>query len=184
MGDVTELPTRRTSPTGRDPRTAGKPSTRVSKAQRRHQVVSLLLAGASEVDIAKALGITAARVSQIVMRVLDDWESAERANVERVRTLQLARLERLIQAHWNAAIGVRPDGTPTTPSTKAAAEIRNLEALRARIAGTEAARRVEVSGTLGFTLERDEVERADQAWLESGGGDVIDGVATELAAGE
>lgn len=175
MGDVTNLPNRIA------PRDRGKPSTRVGKAQRRHQVVTMLLAGATEADIARTLGITSQRVSDIVAKVIEAWESSERANVEQVRALQLARIDRLVRAHWNAAIGVRDDGTTTAPSIKATAEIRNLEALRARIAGTEAAKRVEFSGSLGFTLDRDEVNRADQAWLTSGG-DVLEGTATEIAA--
>ncbi len=186
MGDLTKLPLPEKRPGGdrNDHRTRGKPGTRVTKAMRRHQVVSLLLAGASEVDIAKALGITPGRVSTIVMSVLDAWESAERANVDKVRALQVARIDRLIQAHWNAAIGVRADGTATAPSVKATAEIRNLEALRARIVGTEAARKFEVSGSLGFHLEASEVERADEAWLASSSAaeDVIDAVALELPA--
>jgi DNA-binding CsgD family transcriptional regulator len=174
MGEVTNLPDRIA------PRPRGRPQTRVGKAQRRHQVVTMLLAGASEADIARTLKITPAAVSKIVGQVLDAWESQEQASVEKVRTLQLARIDRLIRAHWNAAIGVRDDGTTTAPSVKATAEIRNLEALRARIAGTEAARRVEFSGSLGFSLEREEVERADQAWLNSGG-PVLEGTATEIA---
>ncbi len=180
MGDVTKLPERIASTASSR---QGKPITRVTKAMRRQQIITLLLSGRTEVDIAKALGMTPAAVSKIVLNVLDSYERAERASVEKVRALQLARIDELIKAHWNDAVGVRDDGTRKAASLRATAEIRNLEQLRARIVGTEAAREVHVSGSLGFKLETDEVERADQAWLQSGG-DVVEGTAVELASGD
>lgn len=177
MGDVTELPAR-VAPAQR-----GRPKTRVAKALQRQKVINMLLAGATEQQIADTLDMRPSSVSKIVLAVLDAWETAEQANVEKVRTLQLARIDRMVRALWNDAVGVRSDGTATQPSLRAIAEIRNLEALRARIAGTEAAKKVEVSGSLGFHLDSDELERAEQAWLGSAG-DVVEGVARELASGE
>lgn len=173
---VTRLPTRVKPPD------TGKPKTRVGKAARRQQVINLLLAGASEAEIGKALGMAPAAVSRVVLSILDAWEQQEQAAVEKIRALQLARIDRLVRAHWNAAIGVGPDGTPRAPSTKATDTIRQLEALRARIAGTEAAQKVIHSGSIGFSLDPAEVAQADQAWLASGG-EVVEGTADEIASG-
>ncbi len=149
-------------------------ASKVAMAQRRQQIIRLLLAGATEEQTAEALGITTNAVAKMVERILADWTRTEQTSVERVRALQLGRIDRLIRAHWNAAIGISADGTSTvTPSLKATGEIRQLEALRARIAGTEAATKVEHSGSLGFHLEPGEIESLDKAWRESGG-DIVD----------
>lgn len=176
---MAELPTRVRH---KDIKTRNKPHTRVKAAVRRQQVIRMLLAGASEAEIAQTLGITSSRVCELVIRILDDWESAERANVDRVRALQLAKLDRLERAHFNNAVGVAADGTQTQPSIKAADLILRIEALRARISGTEAAKKVEFSGSLGFHLDREEIEQDEAAWAASGG-DIIEGSARELASG-
>lgn len=179
MADVTDLPTRVRH---QDIKTRNKPGTRVKAAVRRQQVIRMLLAGATEAEIAQALAISRSRVNTLTLQILDDWESAERANVDRVRALQLAKLDRLERAHFNNAVGVAADGTATQPSIKAADLILRIEALRARIAGTEAAKKVEFSGSLGFHLDRAEIEADEAAWAATGG-DIVEGTAREITSG-
>jgi hypothetical protein len=177
---TTSLPNRRRRP---DDRPSRRPSTKVKRAVQRQQVIQLLLGGASRQEIANALEMTPDRVSTITMQILEDWEAAEQGAVEKVRALQLARLDRLERAHWGAAIGqVVEDGTvrQVPPSLKATEAVLKIEALRARIAGTEAPRKMEVSGSVGFHLDVAEIERADRAWIESGGDVVIDATAREI----
>lgn len=177
---ATSLPERRRRP---DDRPSRRPSTKVKRAVERQQVIQLLLGGASRVEIATALNLTPARVSTITMQILEDWEAAEQGAVEKVRALQLARLDRLERAHWGAAIGqVVENGAvrQTAPSLKATEAILKIEQLRARIAGTEAPRKMEVSGSVGFHLDAAEIERADRAWLESGGDVTVDATASEI----
>lgn len=181
MGDVTDIRPPASEPSAAE-RNAhepggrrGRPKGRLSRAQLRHNVVTMTLAGASQAEIAEALGVTRSRVSRAVNRVLDEWEAEDRSRIEEVRELQLRRIDRLIRAHWGDAIGVRPDGTAKPPSVKATDTIRKLEALRARIAGTEAPKRLEVSGEIGVVIDAAEQARLDEAWRSSGG-DVIDHV--------
>lgn len=176
MGGVANLPGRVT------PRQRGRPKTRVGKAARRQQIINLLLAGASEAEIAQTLSVSPAVVSKVVLSILDTWEQQEQAAVEKIRALQLARIDRLVRAHWNAAIGLGPDGTSRPPSVAATDAIRKLETLRSQIAGTQAAQKVIHSGSIGFSLDPAEVAQADQAWLASGG-EVVEGTADELASG-
>lgn len=175
---VTRLPTRVKPPD------TGKPRTRVSKALRRQQIIQMLLAGQSQAEIARQLKMSPGAVSTAVIAILDAWEQQEAAAVEKVRALQLARIDALVNAHWDAAVGVRVNDETgeleqVAPSVKATDAIRQLEALRARIAGTEAAQKVIHSGSIGFKLDAAEIAEAEKAWLASGG-DVIDGTASEL----
>lgn len=161
----------------------GRPQGRLSQAEFRHNVIRMTLAGASQEEIAEALKATRSRVSRALNRVLDEWESQDKKRIEDVRELQLRRIDRLVRAHWNDALGIHPDGTSKPPSLRATEAIRKLEALRARIAGTEAPKKVEVTGELGLVIDREEQERLDAAWAGSGG-TVIDGTAHELPPAE
>ncbi len=154
------------------------PKGRVSRATRRHQVIQLLLGGRSEHEIAEHLGVREKTVRNIILHTLETWETQDKASIEQVRELQLKRIDQLVQAHWASALGVQPDGTRRNPSLKATAEIRQLEAPRSRIAGTEAPKRLEISGELGFTLEQSSIEAAEAAWAQSGG-EVIDAEVIE-----
>lgn len=189
MGDVTDIRPPASEPSAAE-RNAhepggrrGRPKGRLSRAQLRHNVVTMTLAGASQAEIAEALGVTRSRVSRAVNRVLDEWEAEDRSRIEEVRELQLRRIDRLVRAHWNDALGIRDDGTSKPPSIRATEAIRKLEALRARIAGTEAPKKVEVTGELGLVIDAEEIDRLDAAWAGSGG-DVIDGTAHELPPAE
>lgn len=162
----------------------GSPRGRLGRAQLRHQCIQMTLAGATQDEIAAALGVTRARVSKVVNRLLEEWEQKDKQKVEQIRELQLRRLDRLERAIWNKAIGVdvADDGTTIRrdASLKHIGEIRKLEALRARIAGTEAPKRVEMSGEV-FVIDQEEDDRLLRAWAHTGGA-VIEGEATELRA--
>lgn len=165
------------------PRSPEKKAGRVRRAQRQTQVLSMLLGGATEEEIAETLGMRRDTVVTTIRRYLKRAAEEDRAKVEHVRELQLRRIDRLVRAAWPDAVGVNTDGTRKPVSLKAVAEIRNLEALRARIAGTEAPKKVEVSGDIGIALSAEEAQRLESAWAASGG-DVIESSAIELPAGE
>lgn len=188
MGDVTPI-----SPDERRRQTAlhnahapdgkrGRPQGRVSRAQRRHRVVRMMLAGASELEIAQALDMRPSGVSKIVTGLLEEWESQDKAAVEALRELQLQRLDRLLQAVWPDAIGIDPQGNRKTVNLKAVDRALKIEALRARIAGTEAPRKVDLSGDFTFAMSVEEAEDLDRAWVDSGG-EVLEGHAVELPPG-
>jgi hypothetical protein len=151
---------------------------RVKAAQHRHQIMNMLLAGATEAQCAEALGISLQKTKRMVAQILEVWRETDLAAVEAVRELQLKRIDSLVRTLYPKAVGMDPvSGDRKEPSLKAIAEIRKLEGLRARIAGTEAPKRIQVDGSLGFHLEPDEIERAEQAWLGEG---AVDGTAVEV----
>ena len=163
----------------------GSPAGRVTRAQRRHSVITMAMAGAEEAQIAEALGISRGQVSKILNKVLDEWLERDAASVEKVRELQLARIDRLEQALWADATGApeTPGGPKRKPSLRAIAEIRKLEGLRSRIAGTEAPKKVELSGDVGVTFTPEQAAALDATWAASGG-EAIEGTLVELGPGE
>lgn len=146
---------------------------RAKAAHNRHAVMTMLIGGATPEEIARALEMPPARVRNIVSAVLEAWEDQDYREVEKVRELQLQRIDRLVRVLWTRATGA--EGRP--PDLKAVAEIRQLENLRAELTGTKAAKKIEVGGTLAFTVERDEIDRLEAAWTQ---GEVVDGTAREL----
>lgn len=180
MGEIRSLPGVAGGPDGR--RVGG----RAVAAERRHRVITMLTAGASPDEIAKALGIKQSRVNTIIRAVLDTWEVADFRAVEHVKEAQLRRIDRLVSALWPRALGIpeRPDAPRRSPDLKAVAEIRQLESLRADIVGTKAAKKVEFGGTIGVNVDREEVDRLEAAWLQSTAEDITEAVVVnELEAG-
>ena len=160
------------------PGNAGRISPRVQAAHDRHNVLQLLLGGATEQEVAQALGMKPARVKRLIRQILETWRDTDLAAVESVRNLQLTRIDRMVRTLWPRAMGMDPvTGESREPSMKAIAEVRKLETLRARIAGTEAPKRIQVDGSLGFHLEPEEIARAEQAWLGEG---AVEGTAAEV----
>jgi hypothetical protein len=149
---------------------------RALAAHNRHKVMTMLVGGATPQEIARALEWKLSKVQNIVSAVLESWEDQDYREVEKVREIQLQRIDRLVRTLWPKATG----GEGRAPDLKAIAEIRQLENLRAELTGTKAAKKIELGGTLNFTVERDEIDRLEQAWTQ---GEVVDGIAHELPAG-
>lgn len=182
MGDLRELPG---VAGGRDGRRLGG---RAKAAENRHRVMTMLTAGASPEEVAKALGMKQSRVNTIIRAVLETWEVADFRAVEHVKEAQLRRIDRLVSALWPRALGMpeRPDAPRRAPDLKAVAEIRQLEALRADIVGTKAAKKVEFGGTIGVHVDAEEVDRLEAAWLQSTAEDITEAAIVgelELEAG-
>lgn len=184
MGDVTELPQPTPRALARAARGNGRPTTRLAKAERRHAVVQMMLAGRSVEDIAAELGVRKPTIYKLVNDICEAWTKLEQHSVERIRAVQLQRIDQLVAAHYQAAIGeVKEDGTVVKPSIPATSEIRQLESLRAQITGTLAPKRVDVSGSIGMHIDADEVAKLDRAWAASGG-DVVESYVREISSGE
>lgn len=105
--------------------------------QRELQALELRMAGQPYSQIAKALGYrNRASAYSAVIRVLDRRE-AEPA--ERVRNMELQRLERLLQAYWKRAVRKR------TPDIAAAKLCLDILARRARMLGLDAPVKVDIT---------------------------------------
>lgn len=142
---------------------------RIGHARKRSLVLSLAASGMSAKAIAEQLmanGIQASQggVSRIIALAMKEARARDEASVENIRSLQLERIDAALQSIW-----------AKVKSGDLAAHDRfiKLEALRAKLAGTEAPQQVEHSGTVEHRLSPEEVERRQQAWIASGG-DVVD----------
>lgn len=158
----------------------GNPRGRVTAAKRRHEIIAMLIAGATLNEIADTLGLRPNSVSKVIIDQLEKWEQEDRASIEHVRELQVKRIDKLVRTLMPNALGLpKAVGQPQRePSVKAIAEIRKLEELRSRIAGTEAPKRVEFSGEFVHSIDPAEAQRLEEVWAQSGG-DVIEGTAVE-----
>ena len=156
-------------------RRAGK----VTAAKRRSDVLTLAVAGHPPAAIAETLtakykaeglsGVSQRSVEITINKALEEWRASDASKIENVREMQLARLNQLLTKLYPKALGA--DGQP---HLKTVDRVLKLEQLRSKIAGTEAPRKLEVSGSIGLGLDPKEIEREEQAWLASGGSDVID----------
>lgn len=183
--DVVPLLSRRPEPEQPRRRGAANGSSKAGKlaaAERRHAIIQATLAGFDHEQIARQVGVTPATVSRTLAKVMERWENDDQRSVQQLREMQVRRLERLVTAVWSEAIGSTKDGVRRPPNLKAVAEIRNLTLAQARLAGTEAPKKLEVSGEIGIALSMDELTDLDAAWSASGG-DTIEGSIAELGSG-
>lgn len=178
-GDEVVPPERRSQATAHLPDDATRNEVRragkLTRAKRRTDVLTLATAGHTPDHIAATLSakyeseghgkITAKSVEGIIRKALIEWQERDEAAVESVRAMQLARLDDLLPAVYLEA---------KKGKLKALDRVLKLEQLRARIAGTEAPRRLELNAHLSLGLDPAEVEREEAAWRAAGGDDVID----------
>lgn len=76
---------------------------RIAAAERRRQAVELRRTGASYAQIGTALGITRGRAHKAVMEALEEVAQETRDETERLKALELERLDRLQYGIWRAA---------------------------------------------------------------------------------
>jgi hypothetical protein len=160
-------------------------SGKVTRAARRHDVITLKAGGYSDEEIAEILttrykqeggrGISRSSVTRIVNNWLESLRTADEALVDNVRALQLHRIDQLTAALSEKALA---------GNLKSIDRMIRLEYLRARIAGTEAPRKLQVGGQIEHTISPEEIERERRAWAAAGRTttDDIEGEARALPA--
>lgn len=167
-----------TPPPAEQPRKKTSKQGKLEAAQRRHKIIQATLAGFDADQIAAQLGTTRAVVTRTVNEQLERWQDEDRRGVTELREMQLRRLETLVRTLWPQATGQTVEGVKQAPNLKAIAEIRNLTSTQARLAGTEAPKKLEVGGDVGITISMEELADLDDAWAASGG-DVLEGRLAE-----
>ncbi len=100
---------------------------RVRAAARRNEVLSLLVKGLSQRQVAEAVGVSVGQVNRDYRQALRDMVDAH--VVEDVRVMTMERYDRLFSAWWDRAIGKDKegeDGTALAPEAKAAGVILDI----------------------------------------------------------
>lgn len=100
---------------------------------RRVKAMDMRLAGASYRQIGAALGINHTTAMQDVSHMLREYMTEP---TEEVRKAEMQRLDRLMMAHWNAAIA---------GDTKATQMVLNIMDRRARLLGIDAPVKVDIT---------------------------------------
>jgi hypothetical protein len=87
------------------PAAKGQPKlTRAEMADRDTKILKLMISGCSEREIARAVGLTRARVNAILKREISRGEKHRQMLRDEALTIQVGRLETLIRALWPAAM--------------------------------------------------------------------------------
>lgn len=174
-------PTEPRAPERSQQRRAGK----MKLAERKRQIINWRLQGFSVPEIVELLHAkgepgTKSSVEQHLNTALDTWSGLGERDVERLRTLQLARIDLALSSIMSLV---------QKGNLKAVDRMVKLEALRARLTGTEAPTKHEHSGTIDHRVDREEVSRLERAWLAGNQTeDIVDADAVDdtpaLASGE
>lgn len=138
----------------------------LTRAQRRNRVLELRAAGLTEQQIGEQLGMTQGAVSKIINKALRAWAENEGRNVEMVRAQKLFELDQLKKAIWAKALN---------GDLGAVREAAKIIQMQSKISGADAPVRVERHTTVELDIDQGEVQRMEDAWLNSGGG-IIDGI--------
>jgi DNA-binding CsgD family transcriptional regulator len=90
-------------PPGPAPKGQPKPD-RAQMNLRDEKILRMMIAGASEREIARTVGLTRARVNQILKREIQRGDKHRQLLADEALTVHVARLETLIKAAWGKAI--------------------------------------------------------------------------------
>lgn len=99
---------------------------KISAEARRVQVAQLVVSGASQRQIARTLGVSAATINKDLKILRTAWLAAAVHKIDMAIMIDLQRLDRLILAVWKEA-------TATVPDLAKITEARKLIEARARV---------------------------------------------------
>lgn len=117
--------------------------------------LDLRLAGMSYRQIAVRLNIAVSTAFAHVQRMIHE-HAAEPA--EEIRAQELARLDRLLLAHWSAAVG-DPNATPPVPGDRDATRmVLQIMDRRARYLGLDAPVRVDLTAWIRRMAEQEGID--------------------------
>lgn len=140
-----------------------------------HQIVELLAAGDAQHGI-PPIEVTTGEVSRLVKTYLDRVHTEDALTIEQLRVLENERLD----AVWRA-LAAEMRNQDGSVNLKIVDRMTRLSERRSKMNGFEAAQKHEhfIGNPLQqLGLEKEHIERAKQAWLESG---AIDGEAEEVS---
>jgi hypothetical protein len=163
-------------------------SAQLEKVEHRNRILRLVRDGATAEQVAELLAtgsppieVTPGEVSRLVKRYLDRIHTEDALTIEQMRTMENQRLDAL----WRQLMGEVRDAEGKV-NLRIVDRLTRLSERRAKMNGFEAAQRHEhfIGNALAqLGLEAEHVERARQAWLDTGGSpddEVIDGSAVEI----
>lgn len=118
------------------------PGRAVKRELQRAKALELRSLGLSYARIAEALGVRKTRAFNIVRDALDEVQQENRENVERIRTLELYRLDRIRFALW-----------PRRGDPRTAMALVRISERTAKLTGIDAPTRLEQSGPGGGPVQ-------------------------------
>tara|TARA_R100000808_G_scaffold1997_1_gene8470 strand:+ start:9504 stop:9959 length:456 start_codon:yes stop_codon:yes gene_type:complete len=83
----------------------------IVRQMRRYKALDMKMAGGTERSIAKALGVSNVQIHKDIRKVLGELADSFSPQADELRTLTMARYERLLLAHWPNALNGDPKAT-------------------------------------------------------------------------
>lgn len=90
---------------------AKKNERQIAIQMRRYRALDMKLAGGTERSIAQALGVSNVQIHKDIRHVLGELHDKYSVKAHELRTMLMARYERLLLAHWNGALNGDPKST-------------------------------------------------------------------------
>ncbi len=87
---------------------------KIELEERRHEVIQMKLAGATERQIAAQFNVSQPQINRDVNHVLEAWAKQNMGNAAQVHALEMARYSRLLLKWWPIAIGDTKDAPHAT----------------------------------------------------------------------
>lgn len=150
------------------PRTSGHLESKTSDVKlavttRKHRVLELRLAGRMLWEIAEELGMPEGSVASILSKELEKLESEIRESAERLRTIEMVRLEKIGEALYQRSV----DG-----ELPAVDRFLKVQERRAKLLGLDVEREQSDGGGLNIVVQF--------PWEAGAGGEVVDSDAVEV----
>lgn len=139
----------------------GKP--KLSVALRRKRALELRLKGKMLWEIADDLGVDVSAVSRMLTKTLEGIEEDNRESAERLRSIEMVRLEKIGEALYDRA---------TLGELPAVDRYLKVRERAAKLLGLDVDRGVEDRGGLNIVVQF--------PWETGAGGDVVDGEAVDV----
>ena len=112
--------------------------------ERRRRVADLRLSGVrKQQEVADRLGVSIATINRDFAVLDDEWRARAASDIDLEKSIDLDRIDQMIMALWPAA---------SSGLTAAVDRVLSLINMRAKILGTEAPKRNEITGDAGAPL--------------------------------
>ena len=144
-----KLPSRINHGGKRGPNSGGK----IAKDLRAAEMIQLRIDGVSNLEIGKRFGVDGSTVANIISREYAQNLGLKAEVVEVSRSIDLARLDQLIEAHKKRAVGwTDEEGFAFPPSDKSAMVVLHAIDRRAKLLGLDAATKLDVKLDVQVTV--------------------------------
>jgi hypothetical protein len=112
----------------------------LTKAQRKAETVKWLLEGLTYREIREETGFSLGCISKYVNEAIEESKEQSRHGIDRLRRIELMRLDKLLRSAWPRAIKTEDDG----PDWKAVQAVMDIIGKRCELLGLDAPKKLKI----------------------------------------